>query len=191
VDQFPLKPQRAIAAVRTILGREDILLSDVGAHKMWIARHYDCYKPNTCIISNGFATMGIGLPGAIAAKLVHPEKKVLTITGDGGFMMNAQELETAARLKLNIVILIFNDSGYGLIRWKQMDQYHETCFVDFDNIDYVKLAEAMNCIGYKIDRAEDLLPTLESSFTKNIPVVIDLPIDYSENEKLSQYLKNI
>lgn len=191
VDQFPLKPQRAIAAVRKILGREDILLSDVGAHKMWIARHYDCYKPNTCIISNGFATMGIGLPGAIAAKLVHPEKKVLTITGDGGFMMNAQELETAARLKLNIVILIFNDSGYGLIRWKQMDQYHETCFVDFDNIDYVKLAEAMNCIGYKIDRAEDLLPTLESSFTKNVPVVIDLPIDYSENEKLSQYLKNI
>jgi len=191
VDQFPLKPQRAIAAVRKILGREDILLSDVGAHKMWIARHYDCYNPNTCIISNGFATMGIGLPGAIAAKLVHPEKKVLTITGDGGFMMNAQELETAARLKLNIVVLVFNDSGYGLIRWKQMDQYHETCFVDFDNIDYVKLAEAMNCIGYKINQAEDLLPTLESSFTKNVPVVIDLPIDYSENEKLSQYLKNI
>lgn len=191
VEQFPLKPQRAIATVRKILGREDILLSDVGAHKMWIARHYDCYNPNTCIISNGFATMGIGLPGAIAAKLVHPEKKVLTITGDGGFMMNAQELETAARLKLNIVVLVFNDSGYGLIRWKQMDQYHETCFVDFDNIDYVKLAEAMNCIGYKINQAEDLLPTLESSFTKNVPVVIDLPIDYSENEKLSQYLKNI
>lgn len=185
-----MKPQRIIRDVRKALGRKDILISDVGAHKMWIARLYYCYEPNTCIISNGFATMGIGLPGAISAKLVHPERRILTITGDGGFMMNSQELETAVRLKLNIVVLIMNDSSYGLIKWKQMDQYGETYFTDFTNPDFVKLAESMNCIGYRVNKASDLPELLEKAFQHDRPVIIDVPVDYSENVKLSKSLKS-
>ena len=189
-DICPMKPQRIIRDVRKALGRKDILISDVGAHKMWIARLYHCYEPNTCIISNGFATMGIGLPGAISAKLVHPERRILTITGDGGFMMNSQELETAVRLKLNIVVLIMNDSSYGLIKWKQMDQYGETYFTDFTNPDFVKLAESMNCIGYRVNKASDLPELLEKAFQHDRPVIIDVPVDYSENVKLSKSLKS-
>ena len=188
-DNFPMTPHRIISDVRKALGRKDILISDVGAHKMWIARLYHCYEPNTCIISNGFATMGIGLPGAVSAKLVHPERRILTVTGDGGFMMNSQELETAVRLKLKIVVLIMNDSSYGLIKWKQMDQYGETYFTDFTNPDFVKLAESMNCIGYRVTKASDLSELLEKAFHQDRPVIIDVPADYSENVKLSQKLK--
>ena len=146
-DSFPMKPQRILSDVRRVMGREDIVISDVGAHKMWIARHYNCYEPNTCIISNGFATMGISVPGAIGAKLVYPEKKILAVCGDGGFMMNCQEFETALRVKAPFVTLIFNDSSYGLIKWKQMDQYGKSCCVDFTNPDFVKFAESMGAIG--------------------------------------------
>jgi len=190
-DSFPMKPQRILSDVRKTLGKEDILISDVGAHKMWIGRLYGCYKPNTCIVSNGFASMGIGVPGAVAAKLMYPEKRVLTITGDGGFMMNSQELETAYRLGLNFVVLIFNDSAYGLIKWKQMDQYGESHFVDFTNPDFVKLAESMNCKGYRIHSAEELIPTLEDAFSQKVPCVIDCPVDYNENVKLTQHLKRV
>jgi len=188
-DSFPMIPQRIIHDVRRALGRKDILISDVGAHKMWIARLYPCYVPNTCLISNGFATMGIGLPGAISAKLLNPEKRVMTVNGDGGFMMNSQELETAVRLKLNIVVLIMNDSSYGLIKWKQMDQYGESYFTDFTNPDFVKLAESMNCVGYRISQADELPEVLEKAFQHDCPVIIDVPVDYSENVKLSRELK--
>jgi acetolactate synthase-1/2/3 large subunit len=190
-DSFPMKPQRILSDVRKFMGKKDILISDVGAHKMWIARLYNCYEPNTCIISNGFASMGIGVPGAIAAKLLHPAKKVLTITGDGGFMMNSQELETASRLGLNIVVLIFNDNGYGLIRWRQMDQFGEISNVDFTNPDFVRYAESMNCKGYRISKAEELIPVLEDAFHQTMPVVIDCAVDYSENVKLTAHLKEI
>lgn len=189
-SSFPMKPQRIIRDVQMAMGQKDILVSDVGAHKMWIARLYNCYEPNTCIISNGFATMGIGVPGAISAKLIYPEKRVITITGDGGFMMNSQELETAVRLKLNIVVLIMNDSAYGLIKWKQMDQYGETCYTDFTNPDFVKLAEAMHCIGYRVTKAEELSSYLEQAFQQDVPVIIDVPVNYDENLKLSEELKN-
>lgn len=188
-NSFPMKPQRIIYDVRKALGRNDILISDVGAHKMWIARLYNCYEPNTCIISNGFATMGIGVPGAISAKLINPKKRVLTITGNGGFMMNSQELETAVRLNLNIVVLIMNDSSYGLIKWKQMDQYGETYFTDFTNPDFVKLAQAMHCVGYRIHKAEELSPILEKAFIEKVPVIIDVAVDYDENIKLSKKLE--
>lgn len=188
---FPMKPQKILWDVRQVMGKDDIVISDVGAHKMWIARHYNCYKPNTCIISNGFATMGIGVPGAIAAKMLNPDKKVLTITGDGGFMMNSQELETAYRNKIPFVTLIFNDSSYGLIKWKQIDQYGESCFVDFTNPDFVKLAESMNCKGYRITKAEELVPTLEEAFRQEVPSVIDCAVDYDENVKLTQHLKDV
>ena len=188
---FPMKPQKILSDVRKVLGEEDILISDVGAHKMWIGRLYDCDRPNTCIISNGFASMGIGVPGAIAAKLVHPDKKILAIVGDGGFMINSQELETAVRSGTNFVVLIFHDCHYGLIKWKQMEQYDQCCHVDFNNPDFVKLAEAMNCKGYRVEKAEQLVPTLEEAFRQEIPAVIDCRVDYKENMKLSGYLKEI
>ena len=190
-NAFPMKPQRILNDVRKVMGREDIVISDVGAHKMWIARHYNCYEPNTCIISNGFATMGIAVPGAIGAKLVHPEKRVLALCGDGGFMMNCQEFETALREGVPFVTLIFNDSSYGLIKWKQMDQYNRSCYVDFTNPDFVKFAESMGAVGYRNEKAEELLPTLEKAFEQKVPVIIDCPVDYSENTKLTAHLKEL
>lgn len=190
-EAFPMKPQRILNDVRKVMGPEDIVISDVGAHKMWIARHYNCYEPNTCIISNGFATMGIAVPGAIGAKLVCPEKKVLALCGDGGFMMNCQELETALREGIPFVTLIFNDSSYGLIKWKQMDQYNRSCYVDFTNPDFVKFAESMGAVGYRVEKASDLEPILEKAFEQKVPVIIDCPVDYSENTKLTAHLKEL
>lgn len=190
-NAFPMKPQRILHDVRKIMGKEDILISDVGAHKMWIAREYNCYEPNTCIISNGFATMGIAVPGAVSAKLINPDKKILAISGDGGFMMNCQEFETALREKTPFVTLIFNDSSYGLIKWKQQEQYGESCFVDYTNPDFVKFAESMHAIGYRVTKAEELLPTLEEAFNQKVPVIIDCPVDYAENMKLSNDLKKM
>lgn len=188
---FPMKPQKILADVRSIMGKDDIVISDVGAHKMWIAREYHCYEPNTCIISNGFATMGISVPGALSAKLIYPEKKVLAITGDGGFMMNCQEYETALRMGTPFVTLIFNDESYGLIKWKQEDRYGDSCFVDFTNPDFVKFAESMHAIGYRITKAEELVPTLKKAFEQTVPVIIDCPVDYGENVKLTENLKQI
>lgn len=188
---FPMKPQKILSDLRKIMGKEDILLSDVGAHKMWIARHYNCYRPDTCLISNGFATMGIAVPGAIAAKLINPDKKVLAVTGDGGFMMNNQEYETAVRIGVPFVTLIFHDDSYGLIKWKEQDRYSEDFFVDFQNPDFVKFAESMKCIGKRIEKAEDLIPVLEESFKEKVPVIIDCPVDYKENVKLTKHLEQI
>jgi acetolactate synthase I/II/III large subunit len=188
---FPMKPQKILYDLRLAMGDEDIVISDVGAHKMWIARHYRCTKPNTCIISNGFASMGIAVPGAVAAKLVNPEKKVVAVTGDGGFLMNSQELETALRIGTPFVTLIFNDSSYGLIKWKQMDRFGSETFVEFTNPDFVKYAEAMGAKGYRIKRAEDLIPTLKEACSLNIPSIIDCPVDYRENVKLTRTLKEL
>lgn len=188
---FPVKPQKALIDCRKVMGEDDIVISDVGANKVWIARHYNCYKPNTCLISNGFATMGIAVPGAIAAKLVHPDRKVLAITGDAGFLMNCQEFETAHRLGTNFVTLIFNDQSYGLIKWKQEMQYGHHEYVDFTNPDFVKFAESFGAIGYRIEKTEDLLPTLEEAFKQDKPVIIDCPIDYRENMKLTAHLKEL
>lgn len=183
---FPVKPQKIIYDLRQVMGPEDVVISDVGAHKMWMARHYHCDCPNTCIISNGFAAMGIAIPGAIAAKLVRPQQKVVAVTGDGGFMMNCQELETALRIGTPFVTLIFNDNGYGLIGWKQFTQFGETNFVDFGNPDFVKFAESMGLKGYRVQSAEDLIPTLKTALAQDVPAVIDCPVDYRENIKLSQ-----
>ncbi len=188
---FPMRPQKILSDLRRVLSPDDILLSDVGAHKMWIARQYHCYKPNTCLISNGFASMGFALPGAIAAKLVYPEKRILAVTGDGGFLMNCQEIETAMRLKTSFVILIFHDNSYGLIKWKQMDQYGKSCYVDFTNPDFVKFAESFGAKGYRIQKAQDLIPTLEDAFGQKTVSIIDCTVDYGENLKLTQYLKEL
>jgi hypothetical protein len=167
---------------------EDILLSDVGAHKIWIGRYYQCESPDTCLVSNGFCSMGFALPGAIGAKLSLPERRVLAICGDGGFLMNVQELETAVRLKLPVVFMIWNDNEYGLIRWKQEAHFGQAAHVGFGNPDFVKLAEAFGAVGLRVERAEELTPVLERALAADRPVVIDCPVDYSENLKLSRRL---
>ena len=183
---FPIKPQKLIYDLRQVMGPEDIAICDVGAHKMWMARHYHSDCPNTCIISNGFAAMGIAIPGAIAAKLVHPDKRIVAVTGDGGFMMNCQELETALRVGTPFVTLIFNDGGYGLIEWKQFNHFGTSSFIKFGNPDFVKFAESMGLKGYRVESTQDLIPTLEEAFRQEVPTVIDVPVDYGENLRLSQ-----
>jgi len=187
-DHFPLKPQRILSDTRKVMGDDDILISDVGAHKMWVARMFPCEKPNTCIISNGFAAMGIGVPGAVAAKLLHPDRRVLTITGDAGFMMNSQEIETALRCKLPVVIMIWNDNSYGLIKWHQQRRFGRTAFVDFSNPDFVRYAESFGAKGYRVTKTDELLPKLEQAFNDHTVAVIDVPVDYSENMKLTEQL---
>ena len=185
---YPLKPQKIIWDLRTVLDLEDILVCDVGAHKMWMARMFRCEYPNTCLISNGFASMGIAVPGAIAAKLVHPERHVVAVTGDGGFLMNSQEIETAVRLKLPLVILIWNDSSYGLIEWKQLNQFSRTSHVRFTNPDFVKYAESFGCRGYRVDRTQDLQEILREALAVDAVSIIDCPVDYRENIKLTEQL---
>lgn len=189
-DAYPMKPARILKDVRSVMGRHDILVSDVGAHKIWIGRDYPCYEPRTCLISNGFASMGFSVPGAIAAKLVHPERRVLAVTGDGGFMMNSQELETAVREHVPIVVLIWEDEHYGLIRWKEEEQFGDTFGVGFSNPDFKAYAEAMHCHGYEVTSAAELIPTLEDAFSHDdAPSVVCVRVDYSENMALTKRLR--
>jgi acetolactate synthase-1/2/3 large subunit len=187
-DSFPLKPQRVVRALRQVLGDNDILISDVGAHKLWIARMYPCMAPNTCIISNGFASMGIALPGAIGAKLLYPDRRVLAACGDGGFLMSAQELETAVRAGTQFVVLIFEDSAYGVIKWKQLKRYGRPAFVDFRNPNFAALAESFGCRGYRVTAAQELQPMLEEAFQQRVPAVVTCPVDYGENLRLTEKL---
>ena len=185
---FPMKPQKILSDVRSVLAEDDIVISDVGAHKMWIARMYPCHQPNTCIISNGFAAMGIALPGAFVAKLIHPERKCLAICGDGGFMMTSQELETAVRTGVPFVTLIFNDEAYGLIEWKQMNGFGKPAHIDFTNPDFVKYAEAFGAKGYRVEASDELVPILNEAFSQKVPSVIDCPVNYAENLRLTDEL---
>ncbi len=184
----PVKPQKIIWDLRTAMALEDIAISDVGAHKMWMARMFRCEFPNTCLISNGFASMGIAVPGAIGAKLALPDRKVVAVTGDAGFLMNSQEIETALRINTPFVILIWNDCGYGLIEWKQMNDFGRPSNIKFTNPDFVKYAESFGAKGYRIEKGEDLLPTLKKALADNTVSVIDCPVDYSENLKLTAKL---
>lgn len=189
-DAYPMKPARILKDVRSVMGRHDILVSDVGAHKIWIGRDYPCYEPRTCLISNGFASMGFSVPGAIAAKLVHPERRVMAVTGDGGFMMNSQELETAVREHVPIVVLIWEDEHYGLIRWKEEEQFGDAFGVGFSNPDFKAYAEAMHCHGYEVTSAAELIPTLEDAFSRDdAPSVVCVRVDYSENMALTERLR--
>jgi acetolactate synthase-1/2/3 large subunit len=185
---FPVKPQKIIWDLREALDPDDIVICDVGAHKMWMARMYQAEKPNTCIISNGFASMGIALPGAVAAKLANPERTVVAVTGDAGFLMNCQEIETAVREKTPIVILVWNDSTYGLIKWKQDVQFGRTSGIDFTNPDFVMFAESFGARGFSVKSAEELLPTLKEAIASNEVAIIDCAVDYDENLKLTEKL---
>ena len=187
-DSFPIKPQRIVSDLRCALAADDIVISDVGAHKMWIGRMYGAERPNTCIISNGFASMGIAVPGAVAAKLAYPDRKIVAVTGDAGFMMNSQEIETALRVGTPIVVLIWNDSEYGLITWHQLRRFGRPSHIGFNNPDFVKYAESFGAKGYRIERAADLVPTLKRALADNTVAIIDCPVDYSENMKLTEKL---
>ena len=187
-DSYPLKPQRIVADLRRALAPQDIVLSDVGAHKMWMARLYAAERPNTCIISNGFASMGIALPGAIAAKLAYPQLNVVAVTGDAGFLMNSQEIETALRVGTSLVVLIWTDSEYGLIHWHQLRKFGRPSHIAFRNPDFVRYAESFGAAGYRVESAGDLLPALERAIGADTVTLIDCPVDYRENMKLTAKL---
>ena len=189
--EFPVKPQKIVWDLREVLAPDDIVISDVGAHKMWISRMYRAERPNTCIISNGFAAMGIAVPGAIAAKLAYPDRKVVAVTGDAGFMMNSQEIETAMRMKTPFVILIWTDSEYGLITWHQLRHFGRPSHIAFKNPDFVKYAESFGAKGYRVGKAVDLVPTLKRALADNTVAIIDCPVDYAENMKLTHRLKEL
>ena len=189
---FPMKPQKILWDVRQVMGPSDVLLSDVGAHKMWISRYYQCQEPNTCLISNGFCTMGFAMPGSLGAKFAFPDRKILSISGDAGFGMNVQELETAVRRKLNIVAMVWVDGEYGLIKWKQQDGFDgKHSPLDFGNPQFKTLADAYGLWGREITAADELVPALEEAFKQDGPALIAVPVDYAENRKLTARLGEI
>ena len=186
-----IRPQKVLWDVREAMGPNDILLSDVGAHKMWIARYYQCHEPNTCLIPNGFCSMGFALPGVIAANLVHPDRRVLAICGDAGFMMNVQEMETARRLDSDITVLVWEDRAYGLIAWKQEGEFGRHTDLSFGNPDWMKLADAFGWHGHHVENSADLAATLEQALDESGPSLVVVPIDYRENMLLTERLGNI
>lgn len=187
-DAFPMAPARVVSDIRSVLDDDDIVLCDTGAAKMWMARLYPTYRPNTCLISNGLATMAFSLPGAIAAKLVHPDRKVLAVMGDGAFAMSMAEIETAVREHVHLVVLVWVDGGYGLIGWKQDINFGRRAAVSFTNPDFVKLAESFGAKGYDIGSADELAPTLRKALDDDAVSIVACPIDYAENARLIERL---
>ena len=186
-----IRPQKALWDARQVMGPGDVLLSDVGAHKMWIARHYQCHEPNTCLIPNGFCSMGFALPGAIAASIVHPERRIMAIAGDAGFLMNVQEMETAARLGSNIVVMVWEDNEYGLIAWKQETHFGRHTDLSFGNPEWTSLAQAFGWHGHFVADSANLANTLETAFGESGPSLVVIPIDYRENPLLTRKLGEI
>ena len=187
-SRYPLAPARVVADTRAALDRSDIVLVDTGATKMWMARLYPTYEHNTCLISNGLSTMGFALPGALGVKLARPESKVLAVVGDGAFLMNSQEIETAVRERIPLVVLIWEDGGYGLIEWKMDLELGEHYYVRFGNPDIVTYAESFGAKGYQIKSADELLPTLKAALDDDGVSLICCPVDYSENLRLTDRL---
>jgi len=183
-DGLPVKPQLIVKAIREALEREDIATVDVGAHLIWMARLYPVYRENTLLMSNGLIPMGIGVPAAIGAKLAHPERKVVSVCGDGGFMMTAAELETAQRLGTHFVTVIFNDAGLGLIKYKHQKAYGRDYGCDFGDPDFVEFADSFGAKGYRVASAQELKEVLVESLRDDELAVIDVPVDYSQNRDL-------
>ena len=174
-------PQHLVKVVRDTLPDDGIIALDNGVYKIWFARNYPARLPNTVLLDNALASMGAGMPSAMAAKLVHPDRRVLAVCGDGGFMMNSQDMETAVRLGLDLVVLVLNDASYGMIRWKQAEMGLQDYGLQFNNPDFVKYAESYGATGHRITATAELAPTLEKAFTAGGVHLIDLPVDYSEN----------
>ena len=187
-SRFPLAPQRIVADTRAALGRSDVVLVDTGALKMWMARLYPTYERNTCLISNGLSTMAFSLPGALGVKLARPDAKVLAAMGDGAFLMNSQEIETAVRERIPLVVLVWEDGGYGLIEWKMDLELGDHYYVRFNNPDVVTYAESFGAKGYRITNADELLPTLKAAMDDDGVSIISCPVDYSENLRLTDRL---
>ncbi|GFG98253.1 acetolactate synthase large subunit [Mycobacterium timonense] len=187
-SRYPLAPARVVADTRAALGRSDVVLVDTGATKMWMARLYPTYEKNTCLISNGLSTMSFALPGALGVKLAQPESKVLAVVGDGAFLMNSQEIETAVRERIPLVVLIWDDGGYGLIEWKMDLELGAHYYVKFNNPDVVTYAESFGAKGYRVNSAEELLPTLRAALDDDGVSLISCPVDYSENLRLTDRL---
>jgi len=187
-DQFPMQPPRALYEIRRALGREDILVSDVGLHKLWIGRMFPAYEPNTVLIANGLAGMGFAVPAAIAAKLVHPDRNVVSVNGDGGFLMNVQELETAMRLKTPVVNVVWENQQFGSIVWKQDNKFGRHFGVDFTNPDFVKLAESFGMPAWRIGGVDEFGDRLRHALSLDVPSLIVLPIDYSIDVAISEEL---
>ncbi len=183
-DRFPIYPQRLVADVRKILPRDGIIALDNGIYKLWFARNYAAFEPNTVLLDNALASMGAGLPSAMAAKLVNPEKRVMAICGDGGFLMNSAELETAVRMKLDIVIVILRDDALGMIKWKQQHMGFANYGLDFQNPDFVKYAQAYGAMGHRASSAANFSRLAEAAFEVGGVHVIDVPVDYSENDRI-------
>ena len=183
-DRFPIYPQRLVADVRQAIQKRGIIALDNGIYKIWFARNYKATAPNTVLLDNALATMGAGLPSAMAAKLVHPDRQVMAICGDGGFMMNSQELETAVRLKLDLVVLVLRDDAYGMIKWKQTNMGLKNFGLDYGNPDFVKYAEAYGANGHRVASSEALLPLLSRCLNSPGVHLVEVPIDYSENDRI-------
>lgn len=182
--RFPMLPQRIVHLIRESLPEDGIVTLDNGVYKIWFARNYTCYQPNTLLLDNALATMGAGLPSAMAAKLIYPDKKVIAVCGDGGFMMNSQEIETAVREKLNIVVIILNDSAYGMIKWKQEGMGFENFGLDYKNPDFVKYAESYGAHGHRISNDAEFSQILETCLNSDGVHLIDCPVDYSLNHSI-------
>jgi acetolactate synthase I/II/III large subunit len=187
-DSFPVKPQRVVSDTRAALGRSDIVLADTGAVKMWMARLYPTYVPNTCLVSNGLSTMGFAVPGAVGAKLAEPGRRVLAATGDGAFLMNSQEIETALRERIPLTVLIWEDGAYGLIKWKMDLELGHDVATSFGNPDFAAYAESFGARGYRVSAADDLLPMLTEALAIDTVSVIACPVDYAENLRLTDAL---
>ena len=182
-DRFPVLPERFVRDIREAMPRDGIVTLDNGVYKIWFARNYPAALTNTLLLDNALATMGAGLPSAMAAKMVHPDKPVLTVCGDGGFMMNSQELETAVRLKLHIVVVILRDDAYGMIKWKQANMQFANYGLDYGNPDFVKYAESYGAKGWRVEAADEILPLVKACLAEPGVHVIDVPVDYSLNDK--------
>jgi acetolactate synthase I/II/III large subunit len=182
--RFPMYPQRLVADIRKAVPADGIIALDNGVYKIWFARNYKAYQPNTVLLDNALATMGAGLPSAMAASLIYPDKKVVAICGDGGFMMNSQELETAVRLKLNVVVIILRDNAYGMIKWKQANMGFTDFGLDYGNPDFVKYAQSYGANGYRIAASDELVPLMETCFSMPGVHVIEVAVDYSDNDRI-------
>jgi acetolactate synthase-1/2/3 large subunit len=183
-ERFPITPQRLVRDVRRVIPEDGIVCLDNGMYKIWFARNYRTYVPNTLLLDNALATMGAGLPSAIMAALLHPKRRVMAVCGDGGFMMNSQEVETAVRLKVNLVVVILEDSAYGMIRWKQAVDAFPDYGMTFNNPDFVRYAESYGAKGHRVDAVDDLVPTLDRAFKAGGVHLVAVPIDYSENTRV-------
>ena len=183
-DRFPVIPQRLVADIRKVMPEDGVVCLDNGMYKIWFARSYRTHVANTLLLDNALATMGAGLPSAMMAAMLHPTRRVLAVCGDGGFMMNSQEMETAVRLKLNLVVVVLNDSAYGMIRWKQAVDNFPDFGLTFGNPDFVKYAESYGARGSRVTATRDLVPALEAAFKGGGVHLVDVPIDYSENVRV-------